>query len=182
MAGRRPGGCRLYGGGLPTLRGSGSAGWAWPRRGRGQPPKNPREAEYECRRRANAGEVLDPLRVHVRRRRMTIEGASAAAGRDKSGNLLGFATTDEVGSVVDMTKKDEKRKQGRVPVEAAGQGRRLRRWCGWSCGSFPLATYVAEVSRGRMNPKPFRTAQNSKRLLHRTKNQVGAGILPMGLP
>ena len=43
-----------------------------------------------------------PLRVHVRRRRMTIEGASAA--EDKNGNLLGFATTDEIGSVMDMTK------------------------------------------------------------------------------
>ena len=33
---------------------------------------------------------------------MTIEGASAA--EDKNGNLLGFATTDEIGSVMDMTK------------------------------------------------------------------------------
>jgi hypothetical protein len=47
-------------------------------RTRGTTAENPREAEYECRRRANAGEVLDPLRVHVRRRRMTIGGASAA--------------------------------------------------------------------------------------------------------
>ena len=33
---------------------------------------------------------------------MTIEGASAA--EDKNGDLLGFATTDEIGSVMDMTK------------------------------------------------------------------------------
>ena len=32
---------------------------------------------------------------------MTIEGASAA--EDKNGDLLGFATTDEIGSVMDMT-------------------------------------------------------------------------------
>ena len=75
---------------------------AWRRTRRGPTAGNPREAEYECRRRANAGEALDPLRVHVRRRRMTIEGASAA--EDKNGNLLGFATTDEIGSVMDMTK------------------------------------------------------------------------------
>ena len=78
---------------------------AWRRTRQGQPPKNPREAEYECRRRANAGEVLDPLRVHVRRRQETIEGASAAAGHDKNGSLLGFATTDEIGSVMDVTKR-----------------------------------------------------------------------------
>ena len=41
-----------------------------------------------------------------------------------------------------------------VPVETAGQGRRLRRWRGWTYGSFALATHVAGVSRGRMNPKP----------------------------
>ena len=75
---------------------------AWRRTGRGPTAGNPREAEYECRRRANAGEALDPPRVHVRRRRMTIEGASAA--EDKNGDLLGFATTDEIGSVMDMTK------------------------------------------------------------------------------
>ena len=71
-----------------------------------------------------------PLRVHVRRRRMTIEGASAA--EDKNGNLLGFATTDEIGSVMDMTKtrisrygKDEKqRRVGRVAQ--LGQGYRER--------------------------------------------------------
>ena len=34
-----------------------------------------------------------------------IEGVSAAAGHDKNGNLLGFATTDEIGSVMDMTKR-----------------------------------------------------------------------------
>ena len=75
---------------------------AWRRTGRGPTAGNPREAEYECRRRANAGEALDPPRVHVRRRRMTIEGASAA--ENKNGDLLGFATTDEIGSVMDMTK------------------------------------------------------------------------------
>ena len=85
---------------------------AWRRTRQGQPPENPREAEYECRRRANAGEVLDPLRVHVRRRRMTIEGASAAAGHDKNGNLLGFATTDEIGSVMDMTKRRKTKTAG----------------------------------------------------------------------
>ena len=41
-------------------------------------------------------------------RRMTIEGASFTAGHyghDKNKQLLGFATTDEIGSVMDMTKR-----------------------------------------------------------------------------
>ena len=63
---------------------------AWRRTGRGPTAGNPREAEYECRRRANAGEALDPPRVHVRRRRMTIEGASAAAGHDKKRKFAGL--------------------------------------------------------------------------------------------
>ena len=51
---------------------------------------------------------------------MTIEGASAAAGHDKNGNLLGFATTDEIGSVMDMT-KDEIRKLGMQQRGAQGE-------------------------------------------------------------
>ena len=43
---------------------------------------------------------------------MTIEGASAAAGHDKNGNLLGFATTDEIGSVMDMTKRRKTKTAG----------------------------------------------------------------------
>ena len=99
---------------------------AWRRTRQGQPPKNPREAEYECRRRANAGEVLDPLRVHVRRRQETIEGASAAAGHDKNGSLLGFATTDEIGSVMDVTKR-RKTKTARAEKESGTRSQRIRR-------------------------------------------------------
>ena len=105
---------------------------AWRRTRQGQPPKNPREAEYECRRRANAGEVLDPLRVHVRRRQETIEGASAAAGHDKNGSLLGFATTDEIGSVMDVTKKTknenrmaERARTGQVAYELGASRARV---------------------------------------------------------
>ena len=48
---------------------------------------------------------------------MTIEGASAAAGHDKNGNLLGFATTDEIGSVTDMTKKTKNEAGGAERAE-----------------------------------------------------------------
>ena len=46
---------------------------------------------------------------------MTIEGVSAAAGHDKNGNLLGFATTDEIGSVMDMTKTTKNENKLHIP-------------------------------------------------------------------
>ena len=74
---------------------------------------------------------------------MTIEGASAAAGHDKNGNLLGFATTDEIGSVMDMTKDETRKllteteggggptkarkKNGEARLNSAGQHRAGRR-------------------------------------------------------
>ena len=51
---------------------------------------------------------------------MTIEGASAAVGHDKHGNLLGFATTDEIGSVMDMTKRRKTTTDGAERAAARG--------------------------------------------------------------
>jgi len=58
---------------------------------------------------------------------MTIEGASAAAGHDKNGNLLGYATTDEIGSVMDDKKTKNETTNNRHDDFEATEARRRGR-------------------------------------------------------